>query len=1026
MDRFIMIKGLNNYHNFKIIIIISLFFMSLFFIRYSWVNYLSFSNEIEIQHGVLDFEQIENSKSFKTFLDGEWEFFPNIILISRENKNSTNPIYANLPEAWDMHIKRKPASVPHGSYYLKIINVPDFNRLYGLTIPASLSPYSLKVNNEHVGEYGNNSTVPRKPSIDARPVTYYFELQPGDNEIIISGFHTNEHIAGGLTKSLIFGDLHSMESLKWFSAITQIIVCVIFLFYLIYTIVLFIVGIREKSLLYFALLIFSTFITVIVSSNKLLLWYIPIDWVLSTKLFFFSYILTMLWFILFLNELTKAYINTKLLNILIAFCCAYLFFIVAAPIDYVYSTQIVFYILFFISPIILAIVIYRFAVAKQKGAVILLLMATAISNNSLFIMINRSLTTPYSHYPFDLLIAIIALSGFWFMRYFHISVQSKQLSIKLQQEMYRKDEFLSNTSYELRTPLQHMLSIAQSLLVKKEQHDLRLLVTIGHHMSFMLDGLLDLIHLKERTINLQIKPINVQHIVESVCDMFQLTIKGKPIKLIIDLPTDLPPVLVDENRLIQVFINLIHNAIKFTDKGSITVHAKIKNSLLYISITDTGIGIEKSKQAIIFEPYEQVDDHIKSPRHMGLGLGLSICKEIIEMHDGSITVDSAIGKGTTFTFSLPIAKGLTVGSTEVTTSSTLSKYIFLQDNFSITEQELAITVAKNTAPTSSAHILIVDADPLSLQVLLKVLSTECYKVDTALNGTEALEKICKYSYDLVISDIMLPHISGYELAKQIREQYSISELPILFLTARQQSEDIRLAFLNGANDYVKKPLEYVELKSRVDALIQVKQSSEERLRFEAAWLQAQIQPHFFFNTLNAIISLHGVDDEKMKDLLLAFSNYLQMSFDFQNVDLVVPIDYELKLVRSYLDIEQIRFGDKIQIVMDVPEDLILNIPPLSIQTLVENAIRHGILPQRGGGTITIRITESKMEYKVLIIDNGVGFDTTRLRRQTSVGLINTEQRLKQIFGTELDIESRVGEGTTVILTIPKSHAQKRN
>lgn len=268
---------------------------------------------------------------------------------------------------------------------------------------------------------------------------------------------------------------------------------------------------------------------------------------------------------------------------------------------------------------------------------------------------------------------------------------------------------------------------------------------------------------------------------------------------------------------------------------------------------------------------------------------------------------------------------------------------------------------------------------------------------------------------------MLPHMSGYELAKQIREQFSISELPILFLTARQQSEDIRLAFLNGANDYVKKPIEYIELKSRVDALIQVKQSSEERLRFEAAWLQAQIQPHFFFNTLNAIISLHGVDNNKMEKLLLAFGNYLQMSFDFQNVDLVVPIEYELKLVRSYLEIEQIRFGDRIQIIWDIPKGLILNVPPLSIQTLVENAIRHGISPQREGGTITIRITESVEEYKVKIIDNGAGFNTSGPRKQGGVGLINTEQRIKQIFGTELVIESMVGVGTTVTFIIPNSH-----
>lgn len=262
-------------------------------------------------------------------------------------------------------------------------------------------------------------------------------------------------------------------------------------------------------------------------------------------------------------------------------------------------------------------------------------------------------------------------------------------------------------------------------------------------------------------------------------------------------------------------------------------------------------------------------------------------------------------------------------------------------------------------------------------------------------------------------------MSGYELAKRIRERFSISELPILFLTARQQREDIQLAFLSGANDYVKKPMEYVELKSRVNALVRVKQSSEERLRIEAAWLQAQIQPHFFFNTLNSIISLHGVDDEQMEELLLAFSDYLQTSFDFQNANLTVPISYELKLVRSYITIEQIRFGNRVQVIWDIPENIELSVPPLSIQTLVENAIQHGILPRIQGGTVTIRITEDEKHFSISISDNGVGFVNTGPKKQISVGLVNTEQRLKQLFGVKLTVESVVGQGTTISFSIPK-------
>ncbi|WP_161956448.1 ATP-binding response regulator [Metasolibacillus fluoroglycofenilyticus] len=1007
----------------QITIIFSLFIVLLFSLRFSWLHYFSFSNEAEINKGVLDFEQIQNTREFKMHLDGEWVLFPNILLISKDAMQSGTSLYSHLPETWDPYLEQKPGHVPYGSYYLKIINVPDLPIIYSLTIPASLSPYTLYVNEKYTGSHGKHTLNPKKPSEDPRPATFHFQLQPGDNEIIISGFHMNQHLPGGLTTSLIFGDSYSIDQIKWYSIIAQIIVCAFIVFYALSAILLLILGVKRSAIGYFLLLITSLFMTIILSSDKLLLSYVKIDWVSSAKILQFSYAMMLLWLILFFNELTKKYIKTKILNIFAFICFVYLLLIATMPIDFIYYMEFIFYMLFVITAILLTVFIYKIALLQRKGYIMLLLIAAALINHSVFLILNHFVTTSYTYYPFDLLIVVTAFLAFWFISYFYKSSKSEQLASNLQQEMYRKDDFLANTSNELRTPLQHMLSIAQSLLAQKEQHDLRLLVTIGQHMSFMLDGLLDLIHLKEQTIKLEITPVNINQIVTSVCDMFQLAIKDKPLKLLIDLPADLPPVLADENRLIQVFINLIHNAIKFTDEGSITIHAKVLGNQLYISVIDTGIGIEKSKQSLIFEPYEQVEANITSHAHIGLGLGLSISKEIIELHGGSLDVTSTFGIGSTFTFSLPIAKGLTLGQSEssLEQSNNLSKYIFLQNDLTEIVQELAVSASEHVATANPAHILLVDADPLSLQVLLKALTTEFYQIETAMNGIDALAKIEKHSFDLVISDTVLPQMSGYELAKQIRQRFSISELPILFLTARQQSEDIRLAFLNGANDYVKKPIEYVELKSRVDALIQVKQSSEERLRFEAAWLQAQIQPHFFFNTLNAIISLHNVDNEKMEELLLAFNDYLQMSFNFENVDLLVPIDYELRLVRSYMAIEQIRFDNRIAIVWDIPDNIAFSVPPLALQTLVENAVRHGLLSRPEGGTVTLRIIEHAEHYLVEIIDDGVGFEKKLIDPKESVGLTNTEQRLKQLFGVTLTIDSVVGKGTTISFPIPKEN-----
>ncbi|MGG2084125.1 hybrid sensor histidine kinase/response regulator [Lysinibacillus pakistanensis] len=1014
--------------NSTIFLIAGIFFCLLTLLRFAWLDLTNVPEGISAKQGTVDLRAVDTSYDFKTKLQGEWALYPDTLLVSEKSSvQDEKKVYSNQPESWNKYFKEL-SNGQYGSYRLTILKQHNAPQMYGMTIPEGLAPYELYVNGQLIGGLGNLKSDNERTAPISRPITYYFTLDSNESEIIIQGVQTNRYSQGGFTKEVIFGDLHSMEKSKFFSIATQIAVCLVFLFYLLFVVLLVGIGVRSKSLIYFAMMIIFTCITVLVSSNKIIYMYLPFNWVWANKLFYFSYIINMLFFVLFLRELVKEYSKPpKILNVVTMLCIAYLVFIILSPIEYIFKTKIIFTTIFIVSPIIITVFILYIVIKGQKGIVFLLLTGTAVAGNSLFFSLRQNSTLPYSHYPFDLLIAITALSAYWFTRYFQSTLQTEELSVKLQKEIDTKDDFLANTSHELRNPLHGMMSIAQTLLAKqnsdlpeKNNDDIKLLLTIGNHMTYMLDDLLDLVQLKEKTLRLHPKAINVHNLASGVSNIFLFMLKGRPIELIIKIPKDLPPVLADETRLIQIFTNLIHNAIKFTEKGTITIDAELIGKKVYISVTDTGIGIEKDIQERIFKPYEQADSSMTSIGG-GLGLGLSICHELVALHGGKISLASTVGKGSTFTFSLPITNEQADNNTKINidNDASLSKYVSLLNSLSKFEDEIAAVTEKETLVTSHSRILIVDDDAVNLQVLANALSTEAYDIETALSGSEALEMLQNNSFDLVISDIMMPHMSGYELAKKIREQFSISELPILFLTARQQRVDIQLAFLSGANDYVKKPMEYVELKSRVHALVRVKQSSEERLRIEAAWLQAQIQPHFFFNTLSSIISLHGVDNEQMEKLLLAFSDYLQMSFDFQNVDLTVPIDYELKLVRSYLAIEQIRFGDRILVTWDIPMNMELSVPPLSIQTLVENAIQHGILPKRGGGNVTIRITETEHYFTIAISDDGVGFDNTTPQKKTSVGLVNTQQRLKQLFNAELTIKSVVGQGTTISFPIPK-------
>ncbi|MDZ4438897.1 response regulator, partial [Bacillus cereus] len=230
--------------------------------------------------------------------------------------------------------------------------------------------------------------------------------------------------------------------------------------------------------------------------------------------------------------------------------------------------------------------------------------------------------------------------------------------------------------------------------------------------------------------------------------------------------------------------------------------------------------------------------------------------------------------------------------------------------------ELKQVEMKDNRVGNRKRILAVDDDPINLKVLKSILPQDEYELETVTSGREVLERL-NMEWDMILVDVMMPKMSGYELTKMIRTQYSIAELPIVLLTARSQPEDIYTGFLAGANLYIVKPIDALELKVRINALTELKQSIHERIRMEGAWLQAQIQPHFLFNTLNTIAALGEIDIVRMEKLIVEFGTYLRASFGEEVLAETVPIQHELDLLQSYLYIERERFGKRIQSVLEV-------------------------------------------------------------------------------------------------------------
>src|SRR5699024_5323800 len=253
-------------------------------------------------------------------------------------------------------------------------------------------------------------------------------------------------------------------------------------------------------------------------------------------------------------------------------------------------------------------------------------------------------------------------------------------------------------------------------------------------------------------------------------------------------------------------------------------------------------------------------------------------------------------------------------------------------------------------------------------------------------------------------------MSGLELVAEIRKGYTSYELPIILTAASSLIDEKYKAFLAGANDFILKPIDAIELKSRIYSFVMLRKSVKERLDMEAAWLQAQIRPHFLFNTLGSIISLSYSDQEAMIKLLNDFSKYLRMSFRSANTDSLVPLSEELELVYAYLEIEKARFGDRLNVMTSIDGIESLFIPPLSLQTIVENAIRHGVLAKAEGGTLFISLVHGKEYSQLIVKDSGNGLVEEDIRKLLNrhtqegkgIGISNTNARLKRLFGKELE------------------------
>ncbi|WP_235941786.1 hybrid sensor histidine kinase/response regulator [Paenibacillus puerhi] len=1024
----------------NILLLLGLFVIILIGSRVLWILSFQPMDQPHAVGGQLDLRDWDAAGGHTITLDGQWEFYPHTWLKSNETPEEPpagKQAFIQVPGDWN-DILQPGENTPYGygSYRLRILVNPDDDFNYSIRIPSVRSSSALYVNGRLLG--GSGKPGESEKEYVAQNVPYTSSFMPNDRgviEVVVQAANFKDPRKSGLVRSIKFGTEAAIARETQLSMSMQQMVAVVFLIHAGYALILFLVGTRERRLLYFSLLTVSAMLmNLLGSEEKYLVHWLPIDYEAGFQLVHLSMVgIAYALLQCVAHQLPAAW--RKVSPGYAALCGVVAVLTLLLSTRYLVMLQPLYFLLLGISILIAIGAMLRTSMKDIKDNVLLAMSLIAFAGSLVWWSFFLITGIKVVYYPFDLIISTACFASVWFRRYFQVHVETQKLAAKLQRADKRKDEFLANTSHELRNPLHGILGMSQAVL-EREQHslseksvqDLGTVLSVGRRMSVMLNDLLDAMRLQESAPRLQFQRFSIQTIPSGVFDMLRFMTEGKPVRLASYIPEHFPQVWADENRVIQILFNLLHNAVKYTNEGEISIGAYVKDGRAHLVVADTGMGMDQETMRRVFEPYEQADPG-KTMIEGGFGLGLSISHQLVKLHGGTLQVSSVPGQGSEFVFTLPLAEPLAEQAVpeEATETGILVPLAAAEAARDVSPAPSDASPDPQLSPqqlpplADRPRILIVDDDPVNLNVLETILSLESYDMMTVTSGKEALAVLDDKEWDLVISDVMMPQMSGYELSRTIRQRFTITELPILLLTARSHPEDIENGFRSGANDYVTKPVDALEVRSRVRALTEVKHAVRERLQMEAAWLQAQIQPHFLFNTLNAVVALSEVDLVRMRSLLGVFSDFLRETFKERNRNELISIEEELSMVRSYLYIEQERFDDRLQVVWEIDECGDLKIPMLSIQPLVENSIRHGIMQRARGGKIVIRVSSYEGYAEIAVEDDGVGMDEDLLERAperrlstgSGVGLHNTDLRLKRHFGKGLQIRSKPGYGTTI-------------
>lgn len=394
-----------------------------------------------------------------------------------------------------------------------------------------------------------------------------------------------------------------------------------------------------------------------------------------------------------------------------------------------------------------------------------------------------------------------------------------------------KLRFFTDISHELRTPLTLIGSPVAEVLENEPlsptaREHLTLVRRNTERMLRLMNQILDFRKIQNQKMKLLVEETDLISLLQKVMDSFRLIAKEKNIDYQMKSPIESVYGWVDRDKFEKIFFNLLSNAFKYTPEGkAITIKVLPHNETIDIEVADEGIGIAAEKQRTLFQRFETlVKQNILQPSS---GIGLSLVKEMVEIHHGTIQVDSQPGIGSRFTVTLPLRKQVFEEDAQVEFILNDIQTASAPTDEETKRQEDTETKEEFDSNLSECHSILVVEDNKELRTFLKNSLSEHYTVITAANGKEGLQHAIDDLPDLIISDVMMPVMDGLEMVKQIKENSAICHIPIIILSAKASLDDRIAGLEQGIDDYITKPFSATYLKTRIITLLRQRKSLQE-------------------------------------------------------------------------------------------------------------------------------------------------------------------------------------------------------